>query len=272
MDAKVYSPGRVLIIDDEAALRSTLQRVLQTSGIQAEAAGGGEQALARLAEQHFDLVFLDLHLPGMDGIQILTQVRKLHPKLPVVVLTGYGTMQSAVEALRLGAADYLLKPFDPQVLTARTHVMLAEQHTERKKDALRRQIGALQAELAELETQSPTDALGGRPIPADPQQRFVKLRGLVLDLQARRATLGAQVLNLPPAAFDYLAILARYSPNVVRYAQLVSAAQNYQVDALEARALAKYYVYILRQALEEDPQNPRLLLNVRGIGYKLLVD
>jgi DNA-binding response OmpR family regulator len=266
--------GRVLIIDDEAGLRNTLARILQSAGCESRAAENGRQAFSWLEEETFDLVYLDIHMPEMDGVQILKEIRQRQPKLPVILLTGYGTLQSAVEAIRLGAADYLLKPFDPEVLVARTRVILQEQDVERRKAELRAQIAALQAELHALEWGSPS------PIPAslsslslpEAQDRFLKRGRLILDLQAQRATFGEAVLNLPPAAFDYLVVLAKHSPDVVSYQKLVTESQKYQVEANEARELAKWHVHVLRQAMEADPQNPRYVINVRGQGYRLLVN
>lgn len=263
--------GKVLIIDDEAGLRETLGRILQRAGCDTEVAANGLQALELIKQHSFDLAYLDLHLPGMDGIQILKEIRQHQPKLPVIMLTGYGTLQSAVEALRLGANDYLLKPFDPEVLVARTRVILDEQAVERRKQELRAQIASLEAELRGLEKESPAPPPAILPGP-EPQNRFFKIGRMVLDLQARRATFGDRVLNLPPATFDYLVVLAQHSPEVVNYQTLVTEAQNYQVDGVEARELAKWHMHVLRQALESDPQNPRYLLNVRGTGYRLLVD
>jgi len=263
--------GKVLIIDDEAGLRETLGRILQRAGCEAESAANGERAIRLIGEQRFDLAYLDLHLPGMDGIQILKEIRQIQPNLPVIMLTGFGTLQSAVEALRLGATDYLLKPFDPEVLVARTRVILDEQMIERRKDELRAQIAALETELHNLERKSHTPLPANIPGP-EPQNRFFKRGRLVLDLQAKRATFGERVLNLPPATFDYLVVLARQTPEVVSYQTLVTNAQNYQVDSIEARELAKWHMHVLRQALEDDPQAPRFLLNVRGSGYRLLLD
>jgi DNA-binding response OmpR family regulator len=263
--------GKVLIIDDEAGLRETLGRILQRAGCETQAAANGQQAMQLIGEQKFDLTYLDLHLPGMDGIQILKEIRQHQPKLPVIMLTGFGTLQSAVEALRLGATDYLLKPFDPEVLVARTRVILEEQWVERRKEELRMQIAALETELHDLEHDTLQPAPVSVSVP-EPQNRFYKKGRLVVDLQARRATFGERVLNLPPATFDYLVVLARRSPEVVNYQTLVTDAQNYQVDSVEARELAKWHMHVLRQALEEDTQKPRFLLNVRGSGYRLLVD
>jgi DNA-binding response OmpR family regulator len=266
-----FGSGKILIIDDESSLRETLGRILQRAGYAVQAAADGQQALDLVHHQAFNLAYLDLHLPGMDGIQILKEIRKLQPKLPVIMLTGFGTLQSAVEALRLGATDYLLKPFDPEVLVARTRVVLDEQAIELRKQELRAQIATLQAELRSLEQETPVQPPSSHPAP-EPQNRFYKAGRMVLDLQAKRATFGERVLSLPPATFDYLIVLARHSPEVVSYRTLVTEAQNYQVDNIEARELAKWHMHVLRQALETDPQNPHFLLNVRGVGYRLLVD
>lgn len=263
--------GKVLIIDDEASLRNTLTRILQKAGCEATAVEDGFQALRLLADATFDLIFLDIQLPELDGLQVLEEIRQRDPQLPVILLTGYGSLQSAVAALRLEATDYLLKPFDPDVLIARTRVILGEQMLERRKREIRQQISALQAELEALEQEIQPQTGSPMPIP-EPRDRFLKRGRLILDLQARRATLGENVLNLPPAAFDYLIVLARHSPEVVDYQTLVTEAQEYQVGAAEARELAKWHVHVLRQNLETDPQDPRYVLNVRGVGYRLLID
>ena len=263
--------GSILIIDDEASLRDTLGRILMRAGCEVQAAADGQEAMQLIRNHHFNLAYLDLHLPGMGGIEILQAIRKLQPKLPVIMLTGFGTLQSAVEALRLGAIDYLLKPFDPEVLVARTRIILEEQAVEIRRQELRAQIAALTAELRSLEQEIPAAKPKNQPEP-EPQNRFLKVGRMVLDLQARRATFGERVLNLPPATFDYLVVLAQHSPDIVTYQDLVSEAQNYQVDGFEARELAKWHMHVLRQALEVDPQNPSYLLNVRGTGYRLLVD
>ncbi len=263
--------GSVLIIDDEASLRNTLTRILQKAGCNANSAVDGDQALRMLADNEYDLVYLDLHLQGEDGIQVLKELRQRYPNLPVILLTAYGTLSSAVEAMRLGAMDYLLKPFDPEVLVARTRIVLQERAIERRRQELREQITALQAELRALEKDTPPQPVQPAQTP-EPRNRFLKTGKLILDLQAQRATLGDQVLDLAPAAFDYLVVLARRSPDVVEYQILVTEAQGYQVDAVSARELAKWHVHVLRQALEVDPQNPRYILNVRGTGYRLLLD
>jgi len=263
--------GKVLIIDDEAILRSTLSRILESAGCETRAAEDGYDAFTLLEEQTFDLVYLDIQLPEMNGLLVLKEIRQRQPKLPVILLTGYGSVQSAIEALRLGASDYLLKPLDPDVLVARTRMILKEQAIDWRKRELQEQIAALQLELQSLERESLPQAKNTTAL-SEPYDRFLKRGRLVLDLRAQRATFGEAVLDLPPSAFDYLMVLARQSPEVVAYQALVNQAQKYQVDPGEARELAKWHVHVLRQAIENDPQNPQFILNVRGVGYRLLVD
>jgi two-component system response regulator AtoC len=109
---------RVLVVDDEEKMRRALQILLGKLGLQAVAAEHGEAALAALASEQIDLVLTDVRLPGMSGIDLLERIRENDASIPVVVLTAYGTIQDAVRAMRLGAFDYLLKPFELDALEA----------------------------------------------------------------------------------------------------------------------------------------------------------
>ncbi len=262
--------GSVLIIDDEASLRSTLTRILQNAGCQATSASDGSEALKLLAGNVFDLVFLDLRLPDIHGLEILKEIRNISPKLPVIVLTAHGTMNSAVEAMHLEATDYLLKPIDPEVLVARTKAILQSQKTAKRRQEIQEKIFQLQAELVNLEN----IPAGNAPLPqaSHIDSRYLKIGGLTLDFQTRRASLADKALEIPPTSFDYLAVLARHAPDVVRFQTLVVEAQGYHAEFSEARELTKWHIYVLRQAIESDPKKPRLLLNVRGVGYQMVKD
>lgn len=274
--------GKVLVVDDEPGLRNTITRLLQKAGCEVASAGDAAQAWELLEREAFDLVYLDIHLPQVDGMQLLRQLRQTWPELRVILLTGHGSLNSAVEALRLGATDYLFKPIDPADLVQRTQSLLQQVAVERRRLELQQQIAALQAELAALE-----ESVGARPseeavasmteawpqkVVSSPSQRFLKCGRLTLDLQGRRVHLGERLILLPPTTFDYLAVLARYSPAVVDYQKLVTEALGYTVSRDEARELAKWHVHVIRQALEDVPEAPGLLINVRGQGYRLLAD
>jgi DNA-binding NtrC family response regulator len=104
----------ILIVDDEKNIRLTLSQALETLGTQIDAAANGEEALAKLREKEFGLILLDIRMPGMDGIEVLRRVREIRPDIRVIMITAYGTVESAVEAMKLGAVDFLQKPFDPE--------------------------------------------------------------------------------------------------------------------------------------------------------------
>jgi len=105
---------RVLVVDDEKNIRLTLRESLKAMDLDVEAAVNGEEALDMAGRQAYDLVLLDLKMPGMDGIEVLRRLRELSRTTAVVVLTAHGTVESAVEAMKLGAVDFLQKPFSPQ--------------------------------------------------------------------------------------------------------------------------------------------------------------
>ncbi|HEY4721833.1 MAG TPA: response regulator transcription factor [Anaerolineae bacterium] len=259
---------RVLVVDDEANLRQTLARILHQIGCEVTTAASGVEALQRLEGAAYDLVYLDIRLPGMDGLQVLREVHDRYPQLAVVLLTAHASIQSAVEAVRLGAIDYLTKPINPEALIARTHTTLADQAVQRRRREIQEQIGALQAELKTLD-QAPPATPTLVPLPDD---RFLKRGALILDLHTRQATYADRVLTLPPTAFDYLVVLARHAPDVVAYQTLVVEAQGYQTDLRQAQELTKWHIHMLREALELESAGPCHLLTVRGSGYRLVVD
>ena len=109
---------RVLIVDDEENIRLTLSRALSELPVETDTAAGGQEALDKVAQNGFSLVLLDLQMPGIDGMEVLQTLRDQRPDVHVIILTGYGTVESAVEAMKLGAIEFLRKPFVPQEIRA----------------------------------------------------------------------------------------------------------------------------------------------------------
>jgi DNA-binding response OmpR family regulator len=103
----------VLIVDDEKNIRFTLSHALESLGVEIGTAVNGEDALAKLEEKPFGLILLDLKMPGMDGMEVLRRVRKTRPDIKIIIITAHGSIESAVEAMKLGAADFIQKPFAP---------------------------------------------------------------------------------------------------------------------------------------------------------------
>jgi DNA-binding response OmpR family regulator len=262
--------GHILIIDDEAALRHTLARILQRANFEVTTAASGQEGLVLLGQQLFDLVYLDLRMPDMNGMDVLKTIHVRLPEIPVILFTAQPDLNSALEALRQGATDYLLKPLQPRDLIERTETILTRQERERRKRQIKLQIEELEVELKNLESaELPQESALKSGIHDD---RFLARGKITLDLHARRLTFGEQNINLPPATFDYLLVLLRHSPNVVDYQTLVTEAQGYEVEFREAQELVKWHIHHIRQAIEPDEHNPRYLINVRGTGYRLVAD
>jgi DNA-binding response OmpR family regulator len=104
----------ILIVDDEKNIRLTLSQALETLDAQIDVAANGGEALTKLKEKEFGLILLDIRMPGMDGMEVLRRVREIRPDIRVIMITAYGTVESAVEAMKMGAVDFLQKPFDPE--------------------------------------------------------------------------------------------------------------------------------------------------------------
>ncbi len=264
------SGGRVLIIDDEATLRQTLARILQRAGFEATTVSTGGEGLRIVGEQVFDLVYLDIRMPDMNGLDVLKTIHAQFPELPVILFTAQPDLHSAVEALRRGAIDYLMKPLKPQMIIDRTRAVLVDQKKKIRKREIIRQIEELQTELDALD-KAETPATDSSPTQTA-SDRFLKRGILTLDLHARRIIIQDRILNLAPTSFDYLLVLARHSPNVVDYQTLVAEAQGYQTDTRDAQELTKWHIHNIRQALENDAGNSIQVVNIRGSGYRLVTN
>ena len=125
------SPCKILVVDDEKNIRLMLSRALASAETAVDTAVNGEEALDKFAQTAYDLVLLDLMLPGIDGLQVLRRIRDSRPEVPVILLTAHGTVENAVEAMRIGAVNYLQKPFAPQELRDAVAAALARKTNDR---------------------------------------------------------------------------------------------------------------------------------------------
>ena len=265
------SQNTILIVDDEDHLRRSLSLILQKEDYRVETTANAEEALDLLKRQEYDLLFLDLNLPGMNGIDLLLEVHRQFPHLPVLILTAHAALESAIQAVRLGARDYLIKPVEPTLIVTRVEEILAEREQPVRKQEIVGQIQALLAELQNIEGQNMTPTSTLAALPSGDSARFLKKGMFEVDLHARHAMLNGRYLLVTGIYFDYLTTLLRYAPKAVAYKTLVKESQGYDVATAEARDLARWRIHELRKAIETDPQRPQYILTVRGTGYRLAI-
>src|SRR5882724_1573689 len=136
--AAVPATGRILIIDDEAEIRESLQTLLELEGYEVTTAANGAKGLARVGEKPFDLVLLDKALPDQDGFEVLASLRERDNALPVIMITAYGTLENAVHAMQAGATNFIQKPWDNEKLLADVRETVRRRRVEEENVQLKR--------------------------------------------------------------------------------------------------------------------------------------
>src|ERR1035438_8029305 len=136
----VDSLARILVIDDEAAIRESLEALLKLEGYTTRMAVDGEEGLRILDQESFDLVLLDLALPGQSGLELLPQIKERHPELPIIMITAYGTVDNVVDAIRAGAENFVQKPWDNEKLLADIRSAVARHKAEEENLQLKRTL------------------------------------------------------------------------------------------------------------------------------------
>lgn len=219
----------VLVVDDEPIIADIVARYLRHAGYSARIALDGPEAL-RLADRHDpDLVVLDVMLPGLGGIEVMRRMRE-HRRTSVILLTARGEENDRIAGLRLGADDYVAKPFFPQELVARVDAVLRR-------------------------TRAPAHDL--EPIAFD---------GIVVEPAGRRVLVRGEESSLTTLEYDLLVFLARHPGRVFSREQLIEAVWNYTFYT--DTATVTVHIRRLRQKIEEDPSHPRWVQTVWGVGYR----
>lgn len=221
--------GRVLVVDDDHAVRDVVRRYLERAGYQVDLAGDGETALRSNAELRPDLIVLDLMLPGIGGLEVCREVRASRP-VPVVMLTALGEESDRVAGLELGADDYVVKPFSPRELVLRV------------TSVLRRATHAPPA-----------------------MQESVVDGSLVLDPDARRCTLDGVELALTTREFDLLAHLMRNPRRAFTRAELLETVWGWNFGD---QSTVTVHMRRLREKIEPRPERPHRISTVWGVGYR----
>ena len=226
-------PGRVLVVDDDSDILQIIVEVLEDYGIQAQPCPDGDRALKLLKQEAFDLVLADIKMPRMTGIDLLFHIRNLGLDTKVILMTAYASLETAVQAVRGDAFDYLVKPFTLKELR------------ERVRQA--------------LQMPKPTARLHERQTYLD----------LTLDEDARKAWKRGRELPLTRLEFNVLAHLFRSQGQVVLVEELLR--QNWPRQHAHERnpTAVKSCIFRLRQGIEDDPSHPVYIHNVWGRGYQL---
>ncbi|MGQ9626648.1 MAG: response regulator transcription factor [Anaerolineae bacterium] len=249
--------AKILIVDDEPSICFGLEGLLSEEGYAVRSAFSGSEALRLIASEDFDAVLSDIKLGDIDGLQVLDEVKRNSPDTVTILLTGHGSLESSIQALRKGAHDYLLKPISAEQLKASIQKGL-----EKRKRALHQKeiLLGLERQIRELRTEEHE-----KPTPAG--QLYG--RDLVIDPEGYRVIFKGREIELTTTEFELLHMLARGQGRVFSCREIVREVQGYNCDEREARELLRMHIYRLRQKLEEDPSNPSYLINVRGKGYTL---
>ena len=272
------SPGKILIVDDEPNIRKGLRAILVRDGHEVHDAGTGEEALELLQTLAIEAAIVDIRMPGMSGTNLLAAVRARWPSLSVILLTGHGTLETAIAAVRQGAHDYLLKPAQPDEIRAVVNRALAAARREREESQLLDTMrGALQrldglADRGEQAAKLPGAETKSADMPASATSRErnkLTVGDLHIDLAAHQALRRDAPLSLTPTEYQLLLVLAQRQGEALDYVTLARLVLEYEAELWEAKELIKRHVFALRQKIEPDPGKPVYVVNVRGVGYRL---
>ncbi len=259
-------PGaRILVADDEPGIRRTLLDLFKRVGFRPTEATSGTEALQKIRSEPFDLVLLDLNMPGMSGTAVLAEARPYAPDTVFIILTGYATLDSAIVALRHWAYDYLFKPSSlREILRVVENGLAARRQRALPSDPvalLERALATLKSAPAEPAT--PAES----PLPLNTAERFLQAPGITVDLQKGLAMVAGNAVTLTPTELKILAYLMRRPGQVVSLCELGAHLQGVEVTLYEARDLVRAPLHRLRHKIEVDPDRPHFIHTVRGRGY-----
>lgn len=224
--------NKILIIDDDKELCSLIKRSVLSVNIESDVCNTGKDGLRKLAENEYQLVILDLMMPGMDGFETLVEIRKTS-SLPILMLTAKDDNISKVHGLRVGADDYLTKPFNMDELIARIHSLIRRYTRFNQKDEI-------------------------------PQQ--LEFDSLEIDLNNRSITTINGIFELPPKEFDLLLFFARNQGRILTKKQIYEEVwgEVYCYDDSNIMAI----ISRLRKKLEANPKESKYIQTIKGVGYR----
>lgn len=231
--------SNILVVDDEPVARQSLTDILKLEGYTVASAPNGQAAVEFIRTHNVDLLIVDLRMPGMDGLEVVQVVNQVSPDTEVILLTAYGSTETAIQALRLRIHDYLLKPASPAQILATV-----------KKGLSRRSAKNIAA----------VDTDGS-------QETFSLKDGTVVDLSRRQIKFKSKIEHLTPAEGRLLRILMENKGKVFSHRELVLLVQGYDTSQREAPEILRPLVSRLRHKLDQFPSLSEQVVSVRGTGY-----
>ncbi len=238
--------AKILIVDDEDIARLTLAEILRLEGYEIKSVSNGEAAVEALRCEPFDVMVLDLKMTGMSGMDVLRLIVDSLPDLSVIVLTAYGTIDTAIQAIRYRVHDYLLKPVSPEQVLESIEKALAKKQQ-------------LEASRQEASQPARNNVV---PLPG----------GALLTWDKRQISWTNGSLSLTPTEARLMKILFDRKNEMVTHSELVFLIQGYQIESEEAAKILRPVVSRLRQKLSGVPEWGDRIKNVRGSGYLLEID
>jgi DNA-binding response OmpR family regulator len=236
--------SNILVVDDEPVARQSLSEILRLEGYAVNSVPNGQAAVEYVRTHPVELVVVDLRMPGMDGLEVVQVVNQISPETEVVLLTAFGTTETAIQALRLRVHDYLLKPAPP-----------AQVVNSVKKGLARRE--------ARLKARGGTSTMDVEEGIAE----FSLKDGTNIDLSRRQIRKKDQIVHLTPAEGRLLRVLIENPGRVYSHRELVLLVQGYDTSQREAPEILRPLVSRLRHKLEAFPSLSDRIVSVRGTGY-----
>ncbi|HVN16496.1 MAG TPA: response regulator transcription factor [Anaerolineales bacterium] len=237
--------SNILVVDDEPVARQSLSDILKLEGYTVASAPNGHAAVEHVRMHPVDLMIVDLRMPGMDGLEVVQVVNQISPETEIVLLTAFGSTETAIQALRLRIHDYLLKPASPSQVLASVKKGLT-----RRSSRLRARSGS-----------------GNETDVEEPATEFSLKDGTVVDLSRRQIRFKGRIEHLTPAEGRLLRILMENAGKVFTHRELVLLVQGYDASQREAPEILRPLVSRLRHKLDSFPALNNRVNSVRGTGY-----
>lgn len=234
--------SNILVVDDEPVARQSLTDILKLEGFLVQSVANGQAAVEHIRTHAVDLMIVDLKMPGMDGLEVIQVVNQTSPETEIILLTAHGSIESAIQALRLRIHDYLLKPASPAQILSSVKKGLG------RRDKARAGSAAVTGSESTLEVYTLKD-------------------GTMVDLSRRQIKFKNKIEHLTPAEGRLLRILMENEGKVFSHRELVLLVQGYDTSAREAPEILRPLVSRLRHKLEEFPSLSEKVVSVRGTGY-----